>query len=722
MFYSNELSEPFFYLRDILGVRYGCLAPSALNDVMMAVPHVANDEEIIELLPLELMDSFASFFKASKKLEVVADVNKQLDVYIGPKSSRLLECLAEHGFRASLCSAYRSSAYQALIYFSRYLEGSLFDLQGRLTVCPPGFSDHERLDGAIDVENYHELYSALAKAQDLLTVSLYQPYLVSRHFACEPWHWRIDDRGHSNKFELPRLNLTTRRTRPLHDVNFVSLAISTSSIDLPPSSHKSPVFTEGFAICGAKKCVGSLLDSSSDGLSDSFLIVGKDWDAHYITVSCGSTPAYNGQIIEQDIGHNIFELKPYSGERSTFITAKATIDGQLFREIDIQNALEEKSAISNGESYYLLRHSCLDYVLSERESCLLPAMFGRPISLFEREVDKPFICISEYLSWIESFSPSVPPQNISKTGKIIPSDLSHARLAFTLLELDALRGVDFKLPSQLQSIENLVLSWLDQKLGKLAIKELKWEEVLEIVSTLIFMSRIAIARNNQQNLWLLISRLDSFLESCRCGWNIDLTRNIIFIGHLCQLSIELLTSKFSSMFASSQISEWLSETELFEFSLEIEDNLAFASAKAKILRYLSCHSLVEPTKEAAVKTARCEILKLIKKQSSPVPLEDGAFSGCENFYTTLGLEAILDYMEFLQLSRAEINRLGNRVLSGINFLRALQFATGSNFLKGPLPGVEGAFSFSLVDHHSRIDYGAHAMNVCRRYISISRRQ
>lgn len=81
--------------------------------------------------------------------------------------------------------------YQALLFSSRVLEGTWRDEDGRLTVAPPRFSDHEIVNGALDVEDAQQFVNAFQKQPDIANLQIWQPYCGLPCVCDEPWYFRL---------------------------------------------------------------------------------------------------------------------------------------------------------------------------------------------------------------------------------------------------------------------------------------------------------------------------------------------------------------------------------------------------------------------------------------------------------------------------------------------------------------------------------------------------
>ncbi|MBE7158239.1 MAG: D-alanyl-D-alanine carboxypeptidase family protein [Rhodospirillales bacterium] len=171
-----------------LNLIYGQAGGRAETEIMH-VPHDIDHAQFEALnLSSDLRLAASHFLPKSCEEEIIPALHHLGPIVrVGPRQQALLDAMATAGVNISVLSGFRSVHFQALLYASRYLDGSLFDADSRAYVALPGHSEHHQPDQAIDVED--PVAFALAALQFRNQVSVDQPYLYHLTTAKEPWHF-----------------------------------------------------------------------------------------------------------------------------------------------------------------------------------------------------------------------------------------------------------------------------------------------------------------------------------------------------------------------------------------------------------------------------------------------------------------------------------------------------------------------------------------------------
>lgn len=610
------------------------------------------------------------------------------DVRVGPRQAAFLAGLREAGYLPSVRSGYRSFSYQALLFAERFLAGDAFDRDGRYTAVPPGFSDHQMVDGALDIDA-PEFELRLALLRPELPFSLVRPYLVDETVAFEPWHWRCVGAGECEPF-------------PPNDLNRAAIE---GLIDFLAGRKLGAVWDEyvfvtGFVPNGASYCIGSNKRSIAASITDAMGAIGRGWAAHYITVCHGFTRVLDDTVRPYDIGSCTLRATGCSSGHRAYLTGQACATHGIHTPQEVAKELNRKGAFPDRKEHFLLSKGASTDVLLLGDDTMLPARCGLPRSLTERQSDLSVLLSNDVLGWLEQSSDGFLPLYRSRDyAKTISTVTDHSRFCalFLLLERNVHR-IGNRCRNLRRSLNSIYLN------GPLTGSLMKGGEVENDkapASTAVFLAHALAAGGDRLAGRTLLAAQAATIRGYLSKSAHDAAVDPIFLGHLCHLLYDI---------------GWTDPSTLDECGLSINILVeALPTDPARRLLYSLGVSqvlglLVALNYDDARRLIAHHLDVLIAHPEPQVYAERGAFSGLESFHSALPLEALGSLAIIAGLSHKDRLVIHRRLLAGLRYLRGLQFQKGSSAFGGRPRLLEGAIRYSTIDHHFRFDYSLHALS------------
>jgi hypothetical protein len=620
--------------------------------------------------------------------------------FVGPKQLLLLEKLSNKGFAPRIIAGYRSPAYQALLFAARYLMGTLVDRFGRYTVAPPGCSDHQLLDGALDVENSVLFMRALLSVIEALPMTLSQPYLSDPVVTHEPWHWRTQTLA--NAIHLA----TSYASPPLMDwAKELSDALDalTGCGNESAFSGQDHVFALGISTHGHSFCIGSCQPTISRSIADALDAIGTGWSAKYLSIPLGYTPLFDNQVQPHDIGRSIFKIRPRRGNAaSAFLTGAGCITHRVLSPSNVTTELLIKAGSTASDEYRIEKTKTVDLLILPSDHPV-PSAHGVPINPFERDAELPILLVYDYCKWLaRSTDAGLPIHSSNDYGRTYSSHCDPMRYALVLAFLTRYARV---LPDYVSGTRDRLWGIFGQGSFGRDYRAGGASPVDPIPeATCVFIAQALFHSGEHEMLRALwdsqSARLGRYVESAML--NDEDANGWLFVGHLCQFATEAVT---------------IDSVEFMDLGLTPENvtrliirsrlSLLHACACAQMLRYLSvrCRNFNTLARDEEIELLLC---RLLAAEPSAIEEEDGAFCGLESFQSSLPGEAIFHLRRCRGLSDSDDSVILGRTARLLRFLRRLQFQPGTGVLTTQPSLVEGAVRYSLIDHHYRIDYGVHA--------------
>lgn len=675
------------------------------NDHSAALGDIPHDLRRILDLPMGTPPDLVG--TASALLEVVAlspeasvphSAARFGQVILGPRQMQLFTQLEQAGFKLEIASAFRSHVFQSLLFANAYLTGTLFDDLGRLTVALPGTSDHEVLDGAIDIYNWQDLYVWLKANRIKLPCSLVRPFLAANDIAYEPWHWRTmyGSRSSEDGFN-PCWEAIENFTTPLTIENLVGIDIS----DNDNSCQQHVVaFAELLHNDQTGCCVGSRFKNAALALQDALSAVGSHNSFSYATFAHGYTPVYNGHILPEDLGQHVFRLYADSG-LDAYITPIASSRARIFRPREMLDSLEEKAKIDPGERYWIEKSRTSEAVLDRRGDLMAFAAWGRPYPNIERIGDIPSLLIRDYIEWIIRRGAHGPWYEIDPVRGRVTRTVSPSHLAFSISRLvffidDEPRILPFIYIAEKRLRAHLLSA---DCTGSSATSQ---SSDLQYVAVFFLQFLLNGGRTEEA-----VSLAKEFESLWAYGTN-EYSPDFFLLGHLCDFLASLSRHDFT--FAHAQFNRLCGQHDFREMIEAHRAPSVHSAAIAMMLRAVATFS------QASESTAHALAAMLLRTPSSVIAFEDGAWDGMENFQSALAAEALLSLCESQLVPFEWIEMIRDRIQAALKFLRVLQFPSGSNLLSTQSIDVEGSVPYSLLDCTVRCDFGVHAVDVARRFM------
>jgi hypothetical protein len=695
---------------NLFGHLYGQKSPRQLDIFLKNLPHDIQDLwDIRSIIPSDLFDLATKLRKAQlvNSSQINLKTLKSLgNVLLGPKQYELISYLSDLGFDLEIDAGYRSATFQAMIYAARHLDGTLYDEWGRLTVALPYESDHQKVDFALDIRNSSEFYAFCINNKINMPGSLLRPYLASKKIAYEPWHWRC--LWNSSKFS--RLNLipitpfTMFSGTVTHNrlAKAVVEAMAEKPIVLKNLSEHPLAFLEDVQRVGGTGCVGSRANEIVEAVNDALnAVMGFD-SLSYLTVIHGFNPSYDGRIAEAELGHCTIGLIGTDG-KTAYLTPYAIIRNSLISEEAVQSKLELKADLQKDAPYHIIKSEVLE-ALIDKDELVSFAASARPYPNLERACDAPDLLQSDFLDWIETFIPGIPPYFYRPSDGSSIQKLSPTHLAYCASELIKYVNERPKIKISLNKWRQTLYEWMRQDDGVNSSIS-----ACDIPSVAVFYLQFLISDGDSD---LAISELERYENLITAGiGQLDTKEscNVYLAGHYCNFLNSLAIITKDDRYLCDRFHKLEKECNLLNaMQCNWEDS---ASAAISFIFRIA----LRLGKAPALKGHNL-LVALLLRPSSILPQEEGAFVGSENFQTALLLEAMTTYAACLPLSAQETEIIEQRILSGLIFLRNLQFPFGSNATLDTRINIEGTFPFSFADQHMRIDYGFHALNVSNIYL------
>ncbi len=626
-------------------------------------------------------------------VEVMTATPQHPTVRLGPQQAALLNCLERYGFSATVLSAYRSPAFQALLFAAKYLDGTLFDEKGRYFCLPPRFSDHCVVDSALDVEDGERFTLFLSTVVQKLPCSLFRPFLASDRIAFEPWHWRtlfqepssLEELGYTEAFPQTREAARTSAVWEYLDLDHETL-VETELVK--PSAH---IFVHGYDAKHSGVCVGSRRRSIALSIADAISAVGN-WPYYVVTIPHGFTPLMDGNILECDIGACAFRSSSDLSNAPTYITPFSCISDQVNVPGRVYQALEQKAGLPPGTPFFLEK-SLVDEWLYINQQAVVPIEYANPRSGFYRIVDTPFLLPYRFDGWLgRDHRGDIPPYIISHPERLptYEFNLVHFSLVLSYLREYQIGGGRIDLATRLdaQLSRKLLPGGTDRKLD------------LQELAAAVFLIRARLFSDRSVALEEFQRWLPHFRKALAALRENETSR--LFEGHLASMMRALGTRAPGVAELSQEISDSSAA------SRWLDESLFFSLAAAQITA-LHCSCGDGPSQTIAADL----IARIVGQPSSNGLAEDGAFERLESFQTALPVEAVGELLPYVGLTREEGEVVKLRLLKAVGFLARCQFDEGIALLAHGSPGLVGAMPYSLVDKHVRVDYGVHAARAAR---------
>jgi hypothetical protein len=677
------------------GFHAGCLTPHG-NSALTDIPHDCGFEVLAEVPTLtekcaiELTKIVRTFgFEPPVSLPPGL-IPWGGNVRVGPRQASLLTSLRDAGYLVPVLSGFRSFYYQTLLFAEQFLAGKAFDEDNRYTVLPPGVSDHQILDGAFDIADIaFEL--KLALIQPKLPFSLYRPYLTNPTISFEPWHWRCVGAGELEQF-------------PPNDLNKDALE---GIIDFLEGGNAKTtwdeyVFVSGFFSADASYCVGSMKGSIPASIADAKIVVGHHWPAYYISICHGYTPLLDNTARPYDIGCCTFRATGLESGHHAYLTGKACAIQGIHTPALVTKELNRKGSFPSRNERFLLKKGVSTDIIFMKRGAVLPARCGLPRALTERQVDLPLLVSSEILEWLErSSSGSLPPYRSIDYAKSVSTVADHSRYCALFLLLERNAG---RVRNRCRTLRDRLVSIYRDGAIIRTLMTGSWAEGDEApASTAVFLAHaLAASGNPRAGRALLTAQSGTIRDYLATTAQSDGALDPIFLGHLCHLLYDM---------------EWTDDGTLESCGISVSlllaavayapsERLLYSLGTSQILRLLLALGYYE-----AKSLIFQQLDYLIACPEPQVHVERGAFSGLESFQSALPLEALNNLALSCELSHKDLLVVRRRLLSGLSFLRGLQFQQGSNLYGDRLELFEGAIRYSPIDHHFRFDYSLHALSV-----------
>ncbi|TIL31687.1 hypothetical protein [Mesorhizobium sp.] len=691
--------EPRTVLRGC-GWRYGSTSGSEeyLRSVPQNIPSL--NDALCQSLPDNLKDAASYILNVYNSLPHKSGTLFQVSetVFLGPAQTALMRLLTEINCKPIIVSGYRSPPFQSLLLCARYFDGTLVDAEGRYSCLPPGFSDHNLVDGALDIENSEEVSVTLSTLVDQLPCSVYRPYLFPSLVCSEPWHWRTINCSEcvatlpndaTLKRSLPRTYL--QELIQFFDENY---QIDANHVAVKPEGH---VFVKGFDV-NESVCFGSKRQTFLLSLADANAAVGS-WPSKIVTVPLGFTPLMNGEIADYDVGSNIFELASGANLSPTFITPFSCVKERVNTPSRVVRSLEVKAGLKGGDRYSLSQ-SLADEWLIHRDAIIVPVEYGVPRSGYYRIDECSKLLSRRFDEWLCSSSETgLPPYMTREDGTVVDNYFDVARyslLACYIAEGSPKMGA----LQRLQSFMTKILEGVERDRRGSYI-----DGSLDEIAGIVFIARFFFHTHRpyaDDMLKYWQSRIMSLAAE-----RFEEKTSRIFLGHFANL---LLSSDPQCLDLSSKVIP-SARTALSW----VDQSLLYSLAAAQILRFR--HLIGDPE---AYGCANQLISRIVRHTSPPARGEFGAFSGLETFQSALPIEAVSELWTMVNLPFQDQILVARRLRLALRFLSRCQFDEGVGALSKTRRSQAGAVSYSLIDRHCRIDYGVHASRAARFLASMER--
>ncbi|MFD5888236.1 D-alanyl-D-alanine carboxypeptidase family protein [Streptomyces virginiae] len=629
-------------------------------------------------------------------------------VRVGPLQASVLTQLRDcRGYHPSVTSAYRSLSFQSLLFSSRFLCGDMHDRHGRLTVALPGDSDHQRVDGAIDVVDHNAFLRALLGLDRSLPVSFTRPYLADPGYSCEPWHWRLclppqtapaawEEREPGSA--VPTRPNHTRADEQALAIVAAALRGESPELDILQRDH---VFVSGLAQAGGEKCVGSVKETLSASIRDACAAVGLGWDARYLTIPSGYSPVFDNRVLAVDVGRCTFAAVSDSGA-TTCMTGASCCHHRVIDARQVEEDLQHKAGLSFSAGVALHRSTSVDYLVLA-DDILIPAEYGLPAPRTERRAEGAALLVGDYHRWLTNACvDGFPIYSSQDYARTYSTHLDRPRLAMLLLYL--VRHGDVLSPDLARLAERLwSLLCSPTTTKRLCAGDVLADDDVPEATILFLVHALWLSGDRQQALRLWRAQLPLILDATsKATQSLDIGNSIIYLGHLCHLLGVLEEAAIEPRPDLMQMAP-----SLHVAAAEAVTVPQYSCGGSQILAYLA---RVRGSSDA-LSLAHDALVSILRWPSSGNPAERGAFCGAESFHSILPLEGSLFLADALALSNEERLGLRERLHDGVAFARRLQFLPGSGALTRNPHLLEGAVRFSLMDHQFRFDYGMHASHV-----------
>lgn len=694
--------EPYHLLREFSTLGFRFRSAGYAEALLSEIPHdVASRRDIVGVnLPRELLDCaeaclymFPARSASYNENEFRSDADA--NIRIGPRQREFLSLLSSYGFNALVLSAYRSPFYQSLLFGAKYLDGTLFDDQGRYFCLPPKFSDHVNADSALDIENSIGLTFALSTIDSELPCSVFRPFICNKHVAFEPWHWRTMFGGLAFKGSATGHHFPTTRNRVITDdilEHFDPSHRSDKSRNkLTPAAH---VFSHGYNRSGGARCVGSLRQTISLSISDAAAASGE-WPHRIVTIPHGFTPLMDGTILPLDVGSCVFRIITTEKNSPSYLTPTACIFESINTPPRIIVELEKKARISPGQSYFLEK-SLTDEWLQYDDGTVLQIEYGNPRSGYYRFEDAPVILFCRFETWLVASSRGDVPPYVMYPPHFQPMyeiNFVHHALLLSYLSEFCLEDSRFSdLRYSLTGIIDKRISEIDCDVEAVERSYLI-ASVVFYIRSLLFESRDVVV-SVFEKWW---PKIKQYVEDNRNN-----KESRLLIGHVCSILRIIYSKGLSCIFdlsvvpKSGEVILWLDEDPIY--TLAASQVIALRAALGD-----------EPDGELAYKF----LIKVVRWPSGVGLGELGSFAGLETFQSSLPIEAIAEIAPLVNLSEDERSKVIHRSLEAVAFLARCQFDEGTGLLSSKHEDLVGAVPYSLIDKHVRVDYGVHASRAAR---------
>ena len=666
------------------GLIYGQMGGRAEAE-LLNVPH---DIDVLQFRSLKLSDELRQAARLFLPTNA-SNLDSPIEVYphsptvrLGSRQKRLLELLEEIGFSTEVLSGYRSTFFQTLLYASRFLDGTLFDLNGRVSVAVPGQSDHEQIDKALDVAN--PILFSLAALQFRHFVQIKQPYLFSQSVASEPWHFSTEFLEGCSANDHTLVNDSFVQSVLANLASFFSTAADTNP-------HHEYIFVSGRSLSGAYKCIGSKQGTFADSFSDALSAVGNGWAYYVISVLRGFTPIMDNRVLDQDVGRLAFRITGDDNRQGYLLPSSCSFE-RILNPSAVQTAITKKIELGDEEDFFLEKSQVVDllYIPDKALQLARPRIHARSTAPIDLAKD----IGSAAFNWLRTnWRDPFPAYHHNAYFGPLPEPGDLTRYAFTLDTLseasartDDLRDFD---------ITSIVENGL-KRIARIERDPVTQAGISRTDETAVHVAKAACRLPFSAELseyWIsrepvALERALRFLAGQ--GPSVD----VISTGHL----MELLVQKKSTEHLATLRGFWKLKGARLCLRA-IQSDLSFSLGAAQVFCAMN-------DEEAA-----SELVSHILKQP-PCAADEcfGAFAGYADFRSLLITEALVRIsLQFASIKSMPV--LFQLIRDGLLFARQLQLGVEANIVCQRLGSNEGAITHSLFDHNFYIDYVAHALRL-----------
>ncbi|MBN4097044.1 D-alanyl-D-alanine carboxypeptidase family protein [Methylobacterium sp. OT2] len=645
---------------------------------ILHVPHDIDKDKFNALNLSDELRAAAIYFLPSKpKDELITSLhNLGTTVRVGPKQHALLSEMWAGGTNISVIAGFRSVYYQALLYASRYLDGSLFDSEGRAYVALPGESEHHQPDRAIDVED--PIAFSLAALRLTHRVFVDQPYLYDPKVAHEPWH-----------FTTIFVDVEKSATRPeqfiKRSVDDLYLYFSEKDCFGEPSEF---IFVSGRSTSGAYKCIGSKRATVRESLVDAIEAVGDGWAYYIISMIRGFTPIMDNQIIDHEVGRLAFKIANHDGFEGYLIPSSCTFE-RLLKPKPVLDTLLSKANILPNSSYYLYKSQVVDFLYVPKVTIQLWSPQFQPDSSLQLLVDT---LGREATNWLKSvWEIPFPPYHWSTYFGSLPQVKDLTRYAYVL---DALSAATLCRDAEIDGIVQTSLRLFAQITGGQTPHYHNETSDETAVHLLRAADREGIA-DGFGHLRALVERL-------------SLERALRFLqGDGPDVDI-ISTGSYADLMLSQGRTDILAA--LSQSALAGGSERAIKTVRRDLGLSLGCAQLFCSIRDEVAAQRLVEYIVL--QPAHPATEARGAYAGYADFRGLLITEALIRISLSFPTVRSS-PAVSAAIVVGLRFARTLQLKSNVGVVRQQAKSGRGAITHSLSDHNFYVDYTGHAVQLAR---------